>query len=185
MGYTVPTSEPLSLRSGDTWAWRRDDLGDWPASLWTLTYSFRNATSHFDITASADGEGYSVAVAAAASALYAAGAYTWYAFVSDGTDRHQVGTGRLDILPNITAAAYDGRSWARRMLDYVEAALEGRASSDQLDLVNAQMADRGITRDRGGLMTLRSQLAVEVQRAEQPAAAARKSRVVVRFGAAG
>ena len=68
----IPTSEPDSLRIGDTWQWRREDLFDYPASAWTLIYYFRNATSHFDVTASADGSYFAVTVAKATTAALAA-----------------------------------------------------------------------------------------------------------------
>ena len=52
MAASIPTTEPTSLRAGNTWQWRREDLSDYPASTWTLTYHFRNRTSHFDVVAS-------------------------------------------------------------------------------------------------------------------------------------
>lgn len=182
MGYTVPTSEPSQLRSGDTWQWRREDLSDYPASTWTLTYYFRNASGYFDVAASADGDLFAVSVAAATTAAYTAGWYDWYALVSAGTERYQIGTGRIEVLADVSAAvAFDGRGWARRMLDLVEAALLGRATSDELDLINATMGDRGLSRDRGGLIALRSQLKTELA-ATEPGYADGKSRILVRFG---
>ena len=197
MGYTVPTSEPSALRAGDSWAWRREDLAaDWPASTWTFTYRFRNAAGGFDLAASADGDAFAVAVSAADSADYTAGWYDWWLFASatiDGTaERYEIGRGRCEVLPDLDTAvggatptpptAYDGRHWARRLLDYVEATLEGRASTDQLDLVNAQLADRQLQRNEGGLLALRSQLLVEVERAESASGFSRNRRLVVRFG---
>ena len=181
MGYTVPTTEPIALRAGDTWQWRREDLSDYPASVWTLTYYFRNAASYFNVIAAADGDSFAVSVTAAVTAAYTPGAYDWYALVTDGTERYQVDTGRAEISTDISAAAaYDGRTWARRMLDSVEAALEGRATSGELDLISATQEQRGITRDRAGLITLRSQLLREVA-ATDPSMYAGKSRLVVRF----
>ena len=69
----------------------------------------------------------------------------------------------MQVLPNLaTDAVYDARSFARKMLDYIEAALLSRATSDQLDLINAALADRSIARDKAGLMTLRAQFKQEV-----------------------
>lgn len=182
MAYTVPTTEPTELRAGDTWQWRREDLSDWPASAWTLTYYVRNASAHFDIAATADGDEYAVSVQMATTAAYSAGDYDWYAFVSDGAERYQIDAGHFEVLPNVaTAAAYDGRVWARKMLDYVEAALLNRASSDQLDVVNTTLGDRGLSRDRGGLISLRSQLMTEAKREEAAINGTGKSRMLVRF----
>lgn len=158
------TNEPTSLRAGDTWTWRREDLGDYPASAgWTLKYYFRNATHKFDLTATADGDAYAVTVAKADTGK-TPGWYDWLAVVESDTERHEVDAGRLHVLPNLaTDAVYDARSFARKMLEYVEAALLDRATSDQLDLINAALADRSLGRDKSALMTLRAHFRQEVR----------------------
>lgn len=163
MAYTIPTTEPTTLRAGDTWAWRREDLADYPASAWTLTYHFRSATAFFDVTAVADGDDFAVSVAAATTVTRAPGRYAWTAFVTAGTERYQVDSGEIEVLPDVAQAApHDGRSFARQMLDAIEAALLNRASTDQLDLVNATLADRSLQRDKSGLITLRGQFKAEL-----------------------
>src|SRR5574340_367386 len=77
MAYTAPTNEPSALRAGDTWSWRREDLGDYPASSWTLKYYFRNSSAKFDATATADGDDFEVTVAKATTAGYTVGWYDW------------------------------------------------------------------------------------------------------------
>lgn len=182
----IATSEPDELRVGDTWQWRREDLSsDYPATSWTLTYYVRNATAYFNVVATADGDHFAVSVAKATTAGYTAGDYTWVASVTDGTSRHQVDSGRFTLLPDYsTAAAYDGRSFAEKLLAAVESELTSRGSSGQLDLVNAALADRNLTRSAGGLITLRSQLVAEVKR-EQAAESMRngesRNRLLVRF----
>ena len=185
MSASIPTTEPTSLRAGDTWQWRREDLDDYPASAWTLTYYFRNAAARFDVTATADGSHYAVTVAKANTGK-PAGWYDWVAMASSATERFEVGSGRVEILPDWSAATtLDGRSFARQMLEAIEAALLARATTDQLDLVNATLADRGIQRDKGGLILLRSQFMSEVKREEHAAALAAgqggKNRLLVRF----
>ena len=178
MTAAVPTSEPTSLRAGDTWAWTRT-LADYPASAWTLTYYFRNAAAHFDVVATADGDDFAVAVAKATTATLVPGDYDWTAFVSSVTERYQVGTGRTAVLPDISNAyPHDGRSFARRMLDAIELALESRATSDQLDLINATLENRSIARDKAGLMTLRREFQAEVAREDRAARGARSNRIL-------
>lgn len=186
MAYTPPTNEPSELRAGDTWEWRREDLSDYPAPTWTLSYYFRNAAAKFDITATADGTAFAVSVAKATSAGKTVGWYDWIAVVDDGTSRYQVDSGRLEVLPNLaTDAVYDARSFARKMLDYIEAALLSRASSDQLDLINAQLEARSITRDKAGMIVLRSQFKREVAAEDNANRIANglgnKNRLLVRF----
>lgn len=178
MTAAVPTTEPTSLRAGDTWAWTRS-LADYPASAWTLTYYFRHATSHFDVVATADGDDFAAAVAKATTAGVVPGYYDWSAFVSDADERHQVGQGRLQVLPDLAAAyPHDGRSFARRMLDAIEAALESRADSDQLDLINASLEGRSLARDKAGLMTLRREFQAEVAKEDRDAKGVRSHRIL-------
>jgi hypothetical protein len=176
----IATTEPTSLRAGDTWAWTRT-LSDYPASAWTLTYYFRNATAKFDVVATASGDSYSVTVAKASTGKIP-GYYDWTAFVESATERYEVGTGRVQVLPNLAAdTVHDGRSFARRMLDAIESALESRATGDQLDMISAATGDRNISRDKDRLMMMRTQFKLEVSREEQKASGIYKTRIVARF----
>ena len=183
---SIATSEPDELRVGDTWQWTREDLAsDYPATSWTLTYYFRNATHYFDVTASADGNFFDVTVAKATTATKVAGDYSWVAVVTSATERFEVDRGAITLLPDYSAAAVlDGRSFAAKLLAAVETELIARGTSGQLDLVNAALADRNLTRSAGGLIALRSQLVAEVKR-EQAAEAMRngesRNRLLVRF----
>lgn len=179
MAYTVPTNEPTQLRAGDTWQWRRENLSAYPASTWTLKYYFRNATDKFNVTAAADGAQFAVSVPMATSADHAVGYYDWIAVVESATERYQVDSGRLQVLPNLaTDVVYDVRSFARKMLDHIEAALESRASADQLDLINAALDTRSITRDKSGLMELRTRFAAEVAAEERAKSGVRGNRIL-------
>lgn len=167
MAHQIPSSEPDSLRAGDTWTWARGDLSDYPASVWTLTYYFRNSTAFFDVVAAQDGEAFAVSVPAAATAAYTAGRYDWTAVVSDGVDRYQVDIGVIEVLADVSSAApYDGRSLPRILLDAVEATLQNRASADQIDLLASTIGDRSRTRDPGYLLKYRAQLQQEIRRLE-------------------
>lgn len=179
MAYTAPTNEPKQLRAGDTWNWRREDLGDYPASAWSLKYYFRNSAAKFDVTAAADGDVFEATVAKATTAGYTVGWYDWIAVVEDATERHQVDSGRVEVLPNLAVdAVYDARTFARKMLDYIEAALLSRASGDQLDLINATLEQRSITRDKAGMLTLRRQFEIEVAAEDRKRAGVRANRIL-------
>lgn len=179
MAYTVPTSEPTELRVGDTWQWRREDLGDYPASTWTLTYYFRNATAKFDVAATADGDAFEVSVAKGTTATRTAGFYDWVAMVDDGTERYQVDAGRIELLPDLALdSVYDARTFARKMLDSIEDALEARASADTLDLINAQLAERSLGRDRNGLLKLREYFRAEAAKEDRQRNGIRTNRIL-------
>ena len=129
----IPTTEPKSVTAGDTVQWNKDSLSDYLASAgWTLTYALRNAAGKIDITASANGGGYSVSVAAATTADWVAGQYSWQAYVTKAAERFKVGSGTIEVLPNFaTENSFDDRSHAKTVLDAIEAVIESRASVDQ------------------------------------------------------
>lgn len=132
----IPRNEPPEARAGLTWQWRREDLAaDYPASTWTLTYYFKKTGStgaNFSIAASADGDNHAVNVAAATTAAYTAGDYTWAAIVTAGSEVYEIDRGRLKLLAKYNAAAnVDDRSHARKTLEAIEAVLESRATKDQ------------------------------------------------------
>lgn len=128
----IPDYEPASLRDGDTWKWTRT-LPDYPAGTWTLKYRFKNATlaTGFEIVATASGTNHAVTVAAATTATYTAGDYTWVAWVEGGSSEvYTIGQGSMEVLPDYrsgtAAAALDDRTHARKMLTAIEAWLESR-----------------------------------------------------------
>lgn len=129
----IATNEPLELRAGMSWAWRREDLSaDYPAPTWTLTYFFKNASANFSFAAVASGTMFAIARTPATTSQHPPGAYDWVAVVTDGINKYQVDSGRLVVLPDFTGSAnIDGRSHARKVLAAIEALLEGRASKDQ------------------------------------------------------
>ena len=168
MGYTIPSVEPSSARAGDTWQWTRT-LADYPASVWTLTYSLWNASADITIVASASGDDHSVSVAGATTGAYSAGRYDWVARVSDGTDTYTVEDGRaLTVLPAV-GAAMDTRSHARVMLDAIDAMIEGRATDGDLDVVRTTIGDHTTEFDLPTLLKLRERYAAAVAEEDRQA----------------
>lgn len=152
----IATREPEQLVIGDRWLWERQDLADYPASTWTLSYALVNAAGKVTITAAANGTFHRVDVAAAVTALYGHGTYRWQAYVTSGSDRRMVGSGTVLVKPNFAgASALDARGHARRVLDAIEAVIEGRATKDQMglsinnrSLQRTPIADLLLLRDR-------------------------------------
>lgn len=127
----VPKVEPDALRVGLTWQWRREDLPDYPASTYTLTYRFRGASAGFTFNASADGTNHAVTVAAATTSGYTPGVYTGVGYVTTGSTVIEVWRGTLTVLPALSSG--DGRTHVRIVLDAIEAVIEGRASHSDLE----------------------------------------------------
>ena len=167
MTTTPPNIEPRAARAGDTWTWTRS-FPAYPAGAWVLTYTLFNATGVETLTAGADGTRHLIDEAPASTALIAAGRYDWVAHVTDGTDRHQVGAGSIQVLPDLSeATTYDGRSHARRMLDAINAMLEDRATSGDLDVVRTAVGGHETTYSIEELIKMRRQYAAGVLAEEQ------------------
>lgn len=143
MAADIPTNEPSILRAGDTWKWTRS-LPDWPASAWTLKYRAKNAAGGFEITAAASGDDFAVTVAAATTAAYAAGDYSWIAWVEAGSEKFTVESGTWTVQPEYRAGlatvALDDRSHARKAL----AAIEGWIEGNDLTAAEFTLGDRRI-----------------------------------------
>lgn len=158
----IPKTEPTEIQAGDTIKWRREDLSDYPASQgWSLNYNFVGQAGRFAVAAAADGDKFAITIAAAISATYTAGIYQWVAKVSKGTESYTVDSGTCKVLPDLYAktAALDGRSHAKKVLDSIEAVIEGRATKDQMSY---QIAGRQLSRTPiADLLTLRSRYKAE------------------------
>ncbi len=130
---TVATTEPECVRAGETLRWEIS-LSDYPASTWTLTYTFTKKDEQFTITATADGDKHSVTVLPAVSGLYEHGKYRYFGQVTDGTNVYTVRQGYLDVQPNLAKfpQGYDDRSHAVKVLEALNAMIEGKASKDQI-----------------------------------------------------
>ena len=119
--------EPEKLTAGVTWKWKKT-ISDYPASEWTLTYYLRkDGATATSFSATADGDSYLVTVAAATTAAYASGIYDFIGWVIKGTEKFEVFNSMIEVLPNPTnSSAYDPRSHARKVMELIEAAMEGR-----------------------------------------------------------
>ena len=187
MTIEIPLNEPQQLRAGDTWKWRREDLSDYPAPTWTLTYQLKRegaSGGNASIVASASGTYHAVSVAKATTAGYAKGTWQWQAYADNGTERYLVDSGAFVILADFAIAGdLDNRSHVKKVLDAIEAVIEGRATTDQQSYT---IAGRSLTRiPIADLLVFRDKYAAEYKR-EQLALAiadgrAGKNRILVRL----
>ena len=134
--------EPVELRAGDSWKWQRSFDG-FPSSAWTLSYIFNlppdglRPGARFVIpssacTADTDGQSFDVAMTASATAAVAWGTYDIYAILANATTSEQrtVELESVLIHSNIAgaSAAIDTRSFVKKTLDALEAAIAGDTS---------------------------------------------------------
>lgn len=173
--------EPTTITAGLSYAWSKS-FSDYPAgSGWTLAYSIVNNKDQFDVSSSANGDDFDVAIPTSESADYVPGLYRLIGYVDDGTDRKQVYCGDLIIQPDFTEVA-DMRSYAERVLGAIESVIEGSATKDQQSvMVDGQTLIRRTPTD---LIMLRDRFRREVEserRAANMANGETVGRVQLRF----
>lgn len=128
-------NEPTEIRAGFTASWT-ESLTDYPSGTWDLWYTLSNRDEAFRFQATSEADGtFTATVARTVSAAWAAGEYTLTGYVEDATERHLVYRGALRVRADVSAGdPVDDRSHAERVLDAVKAALEGRATHDQMSV---------------------------------------------------
>lgn len=130
---------PKKIIAGDTLE-VRVAAGDYTAGVLYL----ENASTQVSISGSLVGDEIVFAANAATTGAYAAGRYRASIRLNDGTSYETVAQEWVDIvLDPAKAGAQDPRSWARRVLDALQATLEGRATSEQQSM---SIAGRSISR---------------------------------------
>ena len=130
----APATEPTGFVAGDLVMWRRrDDLTvQYLGGTHTLTYAFRPAAGGSTVVTveatDADTE-WRAQLTAAQTASMAAGRWYWSAYVTRNSDdaRVQVDDGAVVVEANRVVDPSDTRSHARKVLDAIEASIEGRA----------------------------------------------------------
>ena len=133
---------PATLRAGDTITWD-ETVSDYPAtSGYTLAFVlYAYGKNPITITASSSGADYTVSIVPATSRAYVPGVYTWQAYVYKAsgtpetiTEKYSIAKGQVTILPDLTQASIgvDHRSHVKKVLDAIEALMEGRATSVEM-----------------------------------------------------
>ncbi|MDX2074695.1 MAG: hypothetical protein SFX19_10105 [Alphaproteobacteria bacterium] len=128
----IATNEPFEIIAGDLIQWKRQ-LSDYPANAgWSLSYTLINSALKITINTSADGADHAVSESATTSAGWTAGTYNWQARVTKGSEKYVVDEGTIIIKPNFAAlTTFDSRTHVKKVLDAIEACIEGTASKDQ------------------------------------------------------
>ena len=137
MAVDIPTTEPLQFVAGDTVKWTKSLPDYLPADGWALSYALVRDGSQETITATDNGDGtHAVTIAAATTAAYTVGMYSWQAYVTKTNERYLADSGALEVLADFASqtTGHDGRSLVKQTLDALESVILGRASSDQLSI---------------------------------------------------
>lgn len=144
MAYSIPYDEPDTLRAGDNLQFYKTLPDFLPADGWTLKYNLRGK-SIIDFTAGTNGADHYVNVTAATTRDWQPGAYSLRGYVTDGTNIYTVITGMIEITDDFVDVneTFDPRSHAKRTLELIESALEGRIPNG---MENYSIAGRQISK---------------------------------------
>lgn len=131
-------NEPSKITSGFYYKWT-ESLSDYNASAgYTLKYIFYNANNNLPIasTANANGDDHDVILTGGESEHFEAGTYQWKSYAEHTSgERYPISSGTITIEQNILQSSpSDFRSHARKTLEAIEAALERRATKEQLSI---------------------------------------------------
>lgn len=170
-----PTQEPDLLVVGDRWTWRRPDLvADYPTADYALTYEFMcdsgGGGSHkFTITATETTDDYIIEVSQDVTEHYHVHHYKWYAFITRTSDSERIAidNGITQLVADYAASTADQRSHAKKVLDAIQATIEGRASQDQMSY---SIAGRSLSRmSIDDLLTFRNRYRAEYNEEQKKA----------------
>jgi hypothetical protein len=167
MAIDIPTTEPVSVRAGDTIQWTKS-LSDFLSSDgWVLAYRLTNQDNAYAITSTASGSDHLVTISAATSATHSPGNYKLIAYVTKAAERYTVGETSLQILPNLAAitTGYDARSTAKKTLDLLDAAMVSQGANawaQEYEIAGRRMKFRGYSE----FLAYRSRVAAEVRTEE-------------------
>ena len=139
----------------------------------TITVAAENFT--------AAGDEFEAEIPAATTAAWHPGKYEWFAIATNGDDKRNVGRGRVEILPDVQAATagVDTRSHAARMVDLIQAMLEGRATTDQQEATLDGVALKRYTWDE--LAVLRAKYMSELSAEQARASGRKRSTIRIKF----
>lgn len=126
----------MRLRAGDSWKWTRSFDGYPVGDGWALQYVLnasgvaRFAFPGGSAVANPDGQSFDVTVTAAQTANVQAATYDLYAILTNSTTSEQrtVELESVIVEPNIASGLADTRSFVKKTLDAIEAAIAGDTS---------------------------------------------------------
>lgn len=133
MTATIPLTEPTELVAGDTAKWRVYEQ-DYLPGTWTISYSFVSSLGRIQITGSNNGDNtHLITATAATTADWSPGSYYYQVYATSGSERYCLREGYIEIKANFAthSAGLDARSHTKKVLDALEAMIEGKASKDQ------------------------------------------------------
>ncbi|MCP4935716.1 MAG: hypothetical protein GY927_16290 [bacterium] len=159
---------PNTLTAGDTLEFT-DSLPDYlPVDSWVLTYTLINSAGKIAFSSTDNGdETHLLSVAMGTTDGWSVGEYKYQATVSDGTDRHTIETGTVEVLEDFSSeTTYDSRTPAKKYLDTLIAARQSLAESSA-GVVSVSHNNRSVSYDAAALQAAIEKARMEVAREDQ------------------
>lgn len=163
-----------------------------PADGWTLVYRLvpRSGSGAIQLTSVADSDDdtlHRIQVAAATTAGWTAGIYSWASWVEQGAERHSLSSGVCTILadPATATGDLDLRSDARRALDDARAAfytMSANPGTRRYRIAGREMEFRDVAQILELIKKLEADVAAEDRLERMSKGYADKRRYVVRVG---
>ncbi len=187
-----PKRVPDQLVVGDRWAWKRTRVNaDYPGATHSMKTVFRREIDghEIEVASTFSGTEFLFEVAAATTATYDDGRYRWQEYVIRTADQERITleVGSVLLLPNKDNVATDPRSHVKKVLDAIEATIEGRATKDQLSYsISTGQGSRSLSRMSIEELLLfrdryKAEYAREIQAERIEQGLGTKGRVLVRF----
>ena len=142
---------------------RHIGLTAFPAPEWSLSVILRGPGA-IELSATPSGTQHLITATAAETSQWLAGHYWYSVRVASAGEVHQVDEGTLEVKPDLATVTgpYDGRGHVERVVDAIEAVIQGRASIDQSRYkINGRELERT---PLGDLLKLRDQYREELRR---------------------
>jgi hypothetical protein len=117
---------PTTLIAGDRWSWLESDLflpdgSQARPNEYTLGIAL-GGPSRLDIIATEEDGSWRLTATSVETSYLAAGVYQWQAYLKDGADRYTIGSGTVEIKPNLETQieGIEGRPYAEVALERVQ-----------------------------------------------------------------
>lgn len=120
---------PTKIDAGLTAAWVLETPLYPAADGWTIQYEMVNAAEHISFSSTTEDGRHKVIVSAATTGAWTPGEYMFQAVAVKGLEKYLVEGGSVIVVPSFSES-FDARPHCKKVLDAVEALLEGKAGKD-------------------------------------------------------
>lgn len=126
---------PKVLYAGDKLEFTESDSDYKASDSWTMKYKLINATTNITFVSTADGDDHKFTITSAISAAWTIGKYRFVQYAEKAAVIEHLARGIVEVKADIVSlATYDFRTHALKTLEALEAAIERRATKEQMSI---------------------------------------------------